>query len=129
LLVDLEGHGREEFAEGINLSRTVGWFTSVFPVLLRLGGTTSLPQALRTIKEQLRNIPNRGLGYGVLKYLSSNPEPGVQLRTQPRAEISFNYLGQLDRALSGSSLFEPASEPIGPSNTRSGKRIYLLEVY
>src|SRR5262249_21866442 len=64
LLVDLEGHGREEIVDDMNLSRTVGWFTSRFPVLLRMEGTGDLADTLKSVKEQLRQIPNRGIGYG-----------------------------------------------------------------
>jgi hypothetical protein len=64
LLVDLEGHGREEIFEDVDLSRTVGWFTTLFPVLLDIGAASSLADALKTVKEQLRNVPNRGIGYG-----------------------------------------------------------------
>src|SRR5262249_12293204 len=69
LLVNLEGHGREEILENTDLSRTVGWFTTIFPVLLDLAGTSHPGEALKTIKEQLRRIPNRGIGYGLLRYL------------------------------------------------------------
>ncbi|MGI8505171.1 MAG: amino acid adenylation domain-containing protein, partial [Hassallia sp.] len=70
LLVNLEGHGREEIFNHVDLSRTVGWFTSEFPVLLSLEKVSQPPgDALKTIKEQLRRIPNRGIGYGILRYL------------------------------------------------------------
>ncbi|HEV7516954.1 MAG TPA: condensation domain-containing protein, partial [Thermoanaerobaculia bacterium] len=69
LLLDLEGHGREEVFDGADLSRTVGWFTSQFPVLLDLEVTRTPGEALKAIKEQLRALPNRGLDYGVLRYM------------------------------------------------------------
>jgi amino acid adenylation domain-containing protein/non-ribosomal peptide synthase protein (TIGR01720 family) len=129
LLLELEGHGREEIAEGTDLSRTVGWFTSVFPVLLRLGQAHDLPAALKTVKEQLRKIPSRGLGYGVLKYLSMNGDLANQLRTLPQAEVMFNYMGRVDLILPEASLFEPADESSGPTHILSGKRPHLIEVY
>ncbi|MEU4805249.1 amino acid adenylation domain-containing protein [Actinosynnema sp. NPDC023587] len=84
VLVDLEGHGREELFDDVDLSRTVGWFTTVFPVALdvpRDWGT-----ALKSLKEQLRAVPGRGIGYGALRYLAGGPacDPAV----------SFNYLGR-----------------------------------
>ena len=129
LLLELEGHGREEIAEGTDLSRTVGWFTSVFPVLLRLGQAHDLPAALKTVKEQLRKIPSRGLGYGVLKYLSMNGDSANQLRKLPQAEVMLNYMGRVDRVLPEASLFEPADESSGPTHILSGKRPHLIEVY
>ncbi|WP_143264148.1 non-ribosomal peptide synthetase, partial [Amycolatopsis kentuckyensis] len=88
VLVDLEGHGREDLFEGIDLSRTVGWFTTIFPVELTSSGE-DWGEALKTTKEQLRAIPRRGLGYGALRYLA-----GTAPRLEPR--ISFNYLGRFD---------------------------------
>ncbi|MET8995576.1 non-ribosomal peptide synthase/polyketide synthase [Amycolatopsis sp. NPDC004169] len=88
VLVDLEGHGREDLFGGIDLSRTVGWFTSIFPVELTASGE-DWGGALKTTKERLRAIPRRGLGYGALRYLA-----GTAPRVEPR--ISFNYLGRFD---------------------------------
>ncbi len=88
VLVDLEGHGREDLFAGIDLSRTVGWFTSIFPVELTSSGE-DWGEALKSTKEQLRAIPRRGLGYGALRYLA-----GTAPRLEPR--ISFNYLGRFD---------------------------------
>ncbi|HET6709749.1 non-ribosomal peptide synthetase, partial [Amycolatopsis sp.] len=88
VLVDLEGHGREDLFAGTDLSRTVGWFTSIFPVELTSSGE-DWGEALKTTKEQLRAIPRRGIGYGALRYLT-----GTAPRLEPR--ISFNYLGRFD---------------------------------
>ncbi|MBC3840355.1 hypothetical protein GXW82_09420 [Streptacidiphilus sp. 4-A2] len=84
LLLDLEGHGREEVGPGLDLSRTVGWFTSLHPVRLDPGELTeyqlSAPgqafgNALKRIKEQLRELPDHGLGYGMLRHLCPGPRP------------------------------------------------------
>ncbi|MBD2128007.1 non-ribosomal peptide synthetase [Microcoleus sp. ZQ-A2] len=128
LLLDLEGHGREEIFDDVDLSRTVGWFTTVFPILLDLRETSHPGQALKSVKEQLRRIPNRGIGYGLLRYLSDDKEITAKLREIPQAEVIFNYLGQLDQVWSGSSLFLPAKESIGPAHSLKGSRRYLLEV-
>jgi non-ribosomal peptide synthase protein (TIGR01720 family) len=127
LLLDLEGHGREELLEGVDLSRTVGWFTSLFPVCLELGAEPP-GEALKAVKEQLRRIPNKGIGYGVLRYLHPDPEVRAVLQALPPPEISFNYLGQLDQALSESSLFRPARESSGPPHSPLGRRPHLIEV-
>jgi amino acid adenylation domain-containing protein/non-ribosomal peptide synthase protein (TIGR01720 family) len=128
LLVDLEGHGREELFEDVDLSRTVGWFTTVFPILLNLEETSHPGEALKSVKEQLRRIPNRGIGFGVLRYLSDNAEVATKLRELPQAEILFNYLGQIDRVLSGSPLFLLAKESGGPAHSLKVSRFYSLEV-
>ncbi|MEG5026529.1 amino acid adenylation domain-containing protein [Microcoleus sp. AT8-B1] len=126
LLLDLEGHGREDIFEGVDLSRTIGWFTSVFPVLLNLKKPADLGAAIKSVKEQLRAVPNRGVGCGVLEYL--NPENVKNLHKLPQAEVSFNYLGQFDQVLPKSSLFMLSSEPVGPLRSPRGNRRYLLEI-
>ncbi len=128
LLVNLEGHGREEIFNEVDLSRTVGWFTSMFPVLLDLGDTSHPGEALKTVKEQLRRIPNRGIGYGLLRYLSDRPETVESLSQLPKAEVVFNYLGQFDQTLSESSLFRLAQESSGPERSLRDKRSELLEI-
>ncbi|HCF27097.1 MAG TPA: non-ribosomal peptide synthetase, partial [Cyanobacteria bacterium UBA11049] len=125
LLLELEGHGREDIFSDVNLSRTVGWFTTHFPVLLNLGTVEDLGNALKAVKEQLRSIPNRGLGYGVLRYLS---DEGEKLQGLPQAEVLFNYLGQTDQLMSQSSLLAPAQESPGSTRSLRGGRVYLLEV-
>ncbi|MCX5045886.1 amino acid adenylation domain-containing protein [Aldersonia sp. NBC_00410] len=105
-LVWLEGHGREESAApGADLSRTVGWFTSRYPVRLdtagialdeALAGGPATGLAVQTIKEQLRAVPDNGIGYGLLRYL--NDETAGQLPALAPAEISFNYLGRISAA-------------------------------
>ncbi len=128
VLLNLEGHGREDIFEDVDLSRTIGWFTTIFPVLLKLEAIDNLGDALKSVKEQLRNIPNKGIGYGLLRYLSENAEIASQLRGSPEAEISFNYLGQFDQLLHTSTLFQPAQESIGPSHSPRGSRKHLLDV-
>ncbi|NEU75587.1 non-ribosomal peptide synthetase [Hassallia byssoidea VB512170] len=127
LLVDVEGHGREGIFADIDLSRTVGWFTTVFPVWLAPKDSSNL-EVLKLVKEQLHTIPNRGIGYGVLRYLSRNVEVTQQLVALPQAEVSFNYLGQLDLILPEASLFKQAQESTEPARSPQGIRKYLLEV-
>ncbi|MEU6221502.1 amino acid adenylation domain-containing protein [Streptomyces sp. NPDC047022] len=101
VLVDLEGHGREEIAPGLDLSRTVGWFTALYPVRLDAGvsdwddvwdGGAQLGRAVKTVKEQLRTIPDRGIGHGLLRHL--NQDTGPLLADRPAPQIGFNYLGR-----------------------------------
>ncbi|HEY0602462.1 MAG TPA: amino acid adenylation domain-containing protein [Herpetosiphonaceae bacterium] len=126
LALDLRGHGREPIGEGIDLSRTVGWLTGIFPVALDLGSAIEPAAALVAVKEQLRRIPNHGIGYGVLRYLGDD-NPSVQrLRELPRPEISFNDLGQFDQVLP-EQVFGLAAEMVDPSSGLWSPG-YLLEI-
>ncbi len=127
LLVELEGHGRENLFDNVDLSRTVGWFTTVFPVLLKREGNT-LEDRLKSIKEQLRQIPGRGIGYGLLKYLAEDQNVVNNLRVLPQADVSFNYLGQVDQVLPESAAFMPASESKGSDRSLRGTRSYLIDI-
>ncbi|MEH1779521.1 MAG: amino acid adenylation domain-containing protein [Nostoc sp.] len=127
LLIDLEGHGREEIFEDVDLSRTIGWFTTIFPVHLKLENTNEQGKVLKSIKEQLRAIPNRGIGYGLLRYLCQNQEIAEKFSSS-KAEVAFNYLGQFDQVLPESSLFSFAKESSGSTRSLQSKRTYLLEI-
>ncbi|RVW06542.1 non-ribosomal peptide synthetase [Rhodococcus spongiicola] len=96
VLVELEGHGREEHlvrrpGTALDVSRTVGWFTTVYPVRLQME-TDHVPFALRSVKEQLRRVPNSGFGYGALRFLSGS---GDALRAGTTPPVLFNYLGRV----------------------------------
>ncbi|HFD4197454.1 TPA: non-ribosomal peptide synthase/polyketide synthase [Pseudomonas aeruginosa] len=110
VLVQLEGHGREDLGEAIDLSRTVGWFTSLFP--LRLTPAADLGESLKAIKEQLRGVPDKGVGYGLLRYLAGE-EAATRLAALPQPRITFNYLGRFDRQFDGAALLVPATESAG----------------
>jgi non-ribosomal peptide synthase protein (TIGR01720 family) len=99
VLLFMEGHGREVLRGDIDLSRTVGWFTALFPVVLRVPPSGDRGETLRSVKEQLRRIPNHGFGYGVLRYLRD--QGGAQLACAARPQLLFNYLGQLGQTLNG----------------------------
>ena len=126
LLLEMEGHGREDVVAGVDVSRTVGWFTSVYPVLLELEGD-HISTALKSIKEQLRGVPQRGIGYGIWKYLRAGETGRAQLKEMAAAEVSFNYLGQFDQVLS-SEEFKAAAEPTGAVQDERGKREHLIAI-
>jgi len=128
LLVELEGHGREEIFEDVDVSRTVGWFTTTFPVLLNAGEAPGTGEVLQEVKEQLRRVPQRGIGYGVLRYLAADEELGARVKSLPQPEVLFNYFGQLDQVLAESPLFKPAGESSGPLQSGRHKRSHLLEI-
>jgi amino acid adenylation domain-containing protein/non-ribosomal peptide synthase protein (TIGR01720 family) len=118
LLVDVEGHGREDIG-AIDVSRTIGWFTSIYPVRLSLKSGARVDAQLQSVKSQLRQIPDKGLGYGLLK---------DQLAGLPQAHILFNYLGQFDQVVAGSRLFSFAPEPVGLWHHPQGRRTHWIEV-
>uniref|UniRef100_UPI0005667065 non-ribosomal peptide synthetase n=1 Tax=Nocardia sp. CNY236 TaxID=1169152 RepID=UPI0005667065 len=103
LLIRLEGHGREEdVVAGADLSRTVGWFTAIYPVRIDLAGIDldaaftggpALGVAIKAIKERLLSVPDKGIGYGLLRYL--NAETAAQLPSELPGQVSFNYLGRI----------------------------------
>src|SRR5262249_29015933 len=89
VLVDMEGHGREEVLEGMDVSRTVGWFTSIYPVVLPGRRGLEVGDRLKRVKEQLRKVPNRGFGYGVLRYGGGAGGDRERWKQLPEAEIIF----------------------------------------
>jgi non-ribosomal peptide synthase protein (TIGR01720 family) len=130
LLVDVDGHGREYILEDVDLSRTVGWFISVYPVLLDLGRAVEPSGALRIIQAQLQRVPNRGIGFGLLRYLCDDEEVRSRISAAPRAEVNFNYQGQLDQQganRSGTPLRQ-ARKNKGPERSLRGQRSYRLHV-
>ncbi|MGK3959181.1 non-ribosomal peptide synthase/polyketide synthase [Sorangium sp. So ce118] len=127
LRIDLEGHGREEIASDLDLSRTVGWFTTLFPVVLDMP-EAPVGEVLKAVKEQLRGIPQRGLGHGLLRYLHEDARTRAELAAARPAQVSFNYLGQLDASEVRSSLFGFTAEPSGPAHSPRAARTYLLDI-
>ena len=118
LLVDVEGHGREDVG-AIDVSRTIGWFTSIYPVPLSLAPHARLDRSLQSVKSQLRQIPGKGLGYGLLR---------DGMGQSSHAQVAFNYLGQFDQVVAGSRLFRFAAEPVGPWHGPKNRRTHLIEV-
>lgn len=126
LLLDLEGHGREEaIVPGVNLVRTVGWFTTVYPLWLTLP-QSDIGNQLQAVKEQVRGVPNRGIGYGLLRYCG-DAEVRAKLEALPQAEVLFNYLGDLAGLVPPGSMFGLARE-LQLSRSPKGQRRYVLEV-
>ncbi len=127
LLVELEGHGREEVFPDLDLARTVGWFTAIYPVLLDLSAIGEEGDAVKSVKEQLRAVPGRGLSFGLVRYLGDE-ESATALAALPRPEVVWNYLGQLDQTVAPGRLFRPARESAGPSRSPRQRRPHLLEI-
>ncbi|HVH12444.1 MAG TPA: condensation domain-containing protein, partial [Longimicrobium sp.] len=126
--LSLEGHGRDEtVAPGVDLTRTVGWFTSIHPVVLDTAGAEGPGDRLKRVKEQLRAIPRQGIGYGVLRYLGEG-EVRDALAAQPEPEIAFNYLGQVDGGVAAESGLRFATGPRGRDQAAENRRPWRLEV-
>ncbi|MFH8336566.1 non-ribosomal peptide synthase/polyketide synthase [Streptomyces sp. AM6-12] len=122
--VGLEGHGREDqLFEDVDLSRTVGWFTSLYPVALTVPAG-DWGTALKAVKEQLRAVPDRGLGYGVLRHLVREP----RLTGTPEPAISFNYLGRFDWSGAGGTLVGAVPGGLGGAEAPGTERPHLLDV-
>jgi len=94
VLINLEGHGRESIMETVDITRTVGWFTTRFPVLLNMNHLHDLSYQIKLVKETLRKIPNKGIGYGILKYLTPGEKRNGWTPRYEEPEIGFNYLGE-----------------------------------
>ncbi|MGD2089308.1 MAG: amino acid adenylation domain-containing protein [Candidatus Aminicenantes bacterium] len=127
-LLHLEGHGRESIIRDVDISRTVGWFTSLYPVILDLGQSESesLSDAIKHIKETLRRIPNKGIGYGILRYLTPpRYKNGFSLACEPG--ICFNYLGQVGQEITPGNLVLSRINP-GKSTSRQLEQEYTLDI-
>ncbi|WP_157495739.1 non-ribosomal peptide synthetase, partial [Kutzneria sp. 744] len=119
--IDLEGHGREDVLDDVDLTRTVGWFTTIFPVTLQVQGDWR--SRIKSVRKQLRAVPDNGFGYGALRYLGGDVpvvEPG----------IAFNYLGQWDAAdgQAGGGLFAATHGSFGRDHDPAERKAHLLDV-
>ncbi|MFF7651508.1 non-ribosomal peptide synthase/polyketide synthase [Streptomyces sp. NPDC007983] len=128
VLIGVEGHGREDLFEELDLSRTVGWFTAEFPLALTVAPGADWRDTLRSVKEQLHAVPHRGLSHGALRHLS--PTAGERLRGGPAPQIGFNYHGQWDVAAAdeATGLYRAALPTTGQDAPDDETRTYLLEV-
>ena len=126
VLVSLEGHGREEIIRDVDISRTVGWFTSNYPVVLDASHGSDLSKQIKELKESLQRVPHKGTGYGILKYLTSDQyKEDIDFKLNPR--IGFNYLGQFDSDVEHLA-FNIAPESSGSPMSPEEKREFDLDV-
>ncbi|HEY3692595.1 MAG TPA: amino acid adenylation domain-containing protein, partial [Pseudonocardiaceae bacterium] len=134
VLITLEGHGREEILHGVDLSRTVGWFTTQFPLALTVPTSSDWRAVLTSVKEQLRAVPHRGLSYGALRYLSSEDDlsredsPVTALRSDSRPQISFNYHGQWDATAAADGLLRSQGDNLGADLAPDQPAPHLVDV-
>ncbi|GJM33275.1 MAG: hypothetical protein DHS20C18_22760 [Saprospiraceae bacterium] len=112
VVIGLEGHGREYITRALDTSNTVGWFTSLYPLCLEINDPSDLGAAIKSVKEQLRNVPNKGIGFGLLRYM----HPSTAIRNSladVKWDILFNYLGQSDNLIESKDLIRSAPEDKG----------------
>ncbi len=124
LRINLEGHGRESIGTDIDITRTVGWFTTKFPVVLEPETDRNLAYQIKQVKENLRRIPNKGLGYGICRYLSKS-EDGLVWGAEP--EINFNYLGQFDDDVNQDEIGISSYSSGSPASDRQA-RSFVLDI-
>lgn len=124
ILIALEGHGREDISNTVDISRTVGWFTSIFPVVLSDLDQGDIGTLIKETKENLNRIPSKGIGFGILKYLN---EDLIHEFEKLNPTISFNYLGQFDAEINNTS-FKFSSESLGDSVDVNENRTYDLDI-
>ncbi|ERT16796.1 hypothetical protein O162_21425 [Pseudomonas putida SJ3] len=126
-LIQLEGHGREDLYEGVDLSRTVGWFTSMFPVRLAPGEAAAVGESILATQRQLAAVPDKGVGYGVLRYLGE-PRMRERLAAVAQPRVTFNYFGQFDQSFDKHALLEPAPEGSGDCYSPRARLANWLEI-
>ncbi len=129
--LDTEGHGREALFDDVDVSRTVGWFTTVYPLVLRApdAGTWRSPTAaLRLVKQTVQSIPYSGIGFGIVKELGRNAATLGPLHAYTGARILFNYLGQVDSASGDGNLLRLVDGRCGPARSPRCERAYLVEI-
>ena len=125
LWVDLEGHGREELFADVDLARTVGLFTAIYPVRLEVPEEPGA--ALKGVKEQLRALPRKGVGFGVLRYLGDEATRAA-LAARRRPDVSFNYLGQIEGGAGEERPLPHADAEFEPMHSPRAHRTHLLTV-
>jgi len=128
LLVDVESHGRGEPADAFDLTRTVGWFTAIYPLRLALDAASPIGDHVARVREARASVPRGGRGFLALAALADDEETRGVFRSMPRADVLFNYLGRLDAMWGGGFIRGRAAESCGPTRSPRNRRTHLLEV-
>lgn len=124
--INLEGHGREKLGKDIDISRTIGWFTSSYPIILDIDQSYNISNNVKKVKENLRSVPNKGVGYGILKYITSLKNDILEnLEFSP--EVSFNYMGQFDNDMK-SDVFKMDKFQLESSLSQDFERHYAIDI-
>jgi amino acid adenylation domain-containing protein/non-ribosomal peptide synthase protein (TIGR01720 family) len=126
LLVAMEGHGREDILDRVDTGRTIGWYTSIYPLVLEISPGHDLARRIKETKETLRRVPDKGIGYGILEYLTKE-ENKKKIRFKLKPQVTFNYLGQFDADIRQRS-FAIAKESCGNAVSKEGQRTSDIEI-
>ncbi|MCK4257940.1 MAG: amino acid adenylation domain-containing protein [Halanaerobiales bacterium] len=126
VLINLEGHGREEIIKGIDITRTVGWFTTQYPMILNMSNSDDLSYLIKLVKENLRKVPDKGISYGILRYLTLDKNKAEDILTV-NPEISFNYLGQFDQDVN-KGVFNPSKVSTGAGISTEIESKYAFDI-
>lgn len=125
--IGIEGHGRESILKRVDCSSTVGWFTNLYPVSFIIEKDWRMGDLIRATKERLRAVPEKGMGFGLLRYLHSSEEIRTSL-VNAKWDILFNYLGQLDNVVNSSKWFDIAEESTGKGTSPNRPSLHKLEI-
>jgi non-ribosomal peptide synthase protein (TIGR01720 family) len=126
LLIDVEGHGREDIREDIDLSHTVGWLTAVSPLCLHTRESDTIEERVTALKEQIRAVPNGGIGYGLLRYKGKDRALRQQLASLPQSEMVFHYRGRALVSDAHDELVVPAADVSSSALDPASPRTHLL---
>ncbi|MEO0777801.1 MAG: amino acid adenylation domain-containing protein, partial [Bacteroidota bacterium] len=121
----LEGHGRVELFPDLQISRTIGWFTSLYPCTLPSGASGEWTEWIKAVQTQLKAIPNQGIGYGILQGLAREPLEGP---AASRPNLLFNYLGAFEETTEEGAILRALDADLGPSSHPDEKPTFGLSV-
>lgn len=125
VMLNIERHGRDDLGAGLDLSRTVGWFANIAPLVLELSPSYPVVEQLETVRQQIAALPRRGIGYGLLRYMS-DAVTRTKMQALPSAELFYCFHGEQRDAAAGSGRF--GTLDTGPLQGHSGERRHLLEI-
>ena len=128
LLIDVEEDGRQVPTNGIDISRTVGWFTVLYPLRVTLGAADPPRTQLLAVRDAVAGVPTQGIGHGLLRYLHRDADVRAKLRALPSPEIVFLYLGRFAGSLPEGSLFAFSGDDGGASRSTRAARRHLIEI-
>lgn len=126
--ITLEGHGREDLFPELDITETVGWFTTTYPVSLQANENDDLVAQIRSTKQVRQQIPHNGIGFGLLRYLGADLTLRDKLAVGEHQAVGFNYLGQFRQAPSATFIVGQASESVGQEHRLCGQRAHLIDV-
>lgn len=126
--ITLEGHGRQALFDDLDITETVGWFTTTYPVNLKLDVSRPFSERVRDTKHYLQNVPQLGIGFGLLRYLSEDFDLRQYLAGIEHQAIGFNYLGQFRNDDSATFILAEAAEPVGVEHELAGPRPHAIDI-